>query len=300
MFKRHAQLRDDEPDMESLVRGELAEALQSDSVRQQLVAALDLHAIMARMLSQEKPQMLATLSSSLDLPTRLSALINDPRVMQQLAAHIDVSAAMAGTGIRDRVRESLASSDLVEYAERLVPAAKQRLKRRLGEDPALRSTAALAAGTWALAGVACWLYAALAAEVCLVAFGWAMHLAFFHTSTFVWAWLTLPIHTIRIAVAVAALRHLPSLEDTIAALCAPPAAPIASQPSPASRTPAWRVLLSPLLKRLGTLGSLSVACAVVDLLAMIVRVFAFGYGDEPAAKASRAVRDTSGTRPAQL
>jgi hypothetical protein len=295
MFKRHAQLHDDEPDMESHVRRELTEALQSESVRRQLVEALDLPAIVARVLSDEKPQMLATLSSSLDLTARLSALINDPRVVQQLAAHIDVSAAMAGTGIRDRVRESLASSDLVEYAERVLPAARQRLQRRLGADPAFRSTAALAAGTWALAGVACWLYAALATEVCLTAFGWVMWLAFIRTTTFVWAWLTLPLHTIRIALAMAAAQHLPSIEDVIAALCAPPAAPIASQPSRASRMPAWRVLLSPLLQRLGTLGSLWVGCAAADVLAMIVRVFAFGYGDEPAAKVSRTVQDTSGT-----
>jgi hypothetical protein len=288
MFKKHAQLRDDEPDMESLVRRELMEALQSDSVRQQLVAALDLQDVIARGMVEQKPALLAALSSSFDLPARLSALVNDPRVVQQIAAHIDLSAALAGTGILDRVRESLASCDLVEFAERSVPAARQRLQRRLGEDPTLRSTAALAAGSWALAGVACWLYAALAAEVCLVAFGWLMHLAFVRSSTFVWAWLTLPIHTVRIAVAFAALRHLPSIEDTIAALCAPPPAPIASEPSAASRTPAWRVLLSPLLQRLGSLSSLWVACTMVDLLAIIVRVFAFGYGEEPAAKVSRA------------
>jgi len=227
MFKRHAQLKDeeDEPDLESLVRAELSEALQSAAVRQQLVAALDVRSAVAAGLAVERPQLLASLAASLDLDSRLAALVRDPRTTQHLAAHIDLAALLAGPGLRDHVRASLASSDLVEYLERSVPAAAQRLQRRLVEDAASRSAAALAAGSWALAGVACWLYAALAFELCLVVFGWLLQLAFLRTSTFAWAWLTLPVHTVRAAAALALSRRVPSIEAAIAAACEPPDGP---------------------------------------------------------------------------
>lgn len=284
MFKRHAQLHEEELDVEALVRAELLEALQSPAIRQELIGALDVHATVFRALSEEKPRIMENLASSFDLPQQLSALVNDPRVMRQLASHIDLSTIISSTGLRDRLRESLASCDLVEYLERALPVVRQRMKRRLAEDAGLRASVALATGSWAIAGVICWLYVALATESCLVIIGWLMQLAFLRSTTFFWSLLTLPIHTARVYLAVRMAHVAPNMEDVITAMCTVQLVPNVCETVAASDTSALSTLLSPVVKRCGPLASLWIMCGVVDSLAMMVRVFAFGYGDESAAK----------------
>lgn len=275
--KKHRQLHDSEDsDLEASVRAHVLDALRSPDVRAGLEELLDLRSCVREAFASERKAMLA----SLNLGEELAAAVANPRTQKQLAAHLDLSAVLEHTELRSRLRESLASTDLVEYAERAIPAAYQRLKRRLSQDRQSRSNAALAAGSWVVCAAATALYTALAAELCLVGLGWLSALAFLRTHTFLWAWLTLPVHTARILVAISAARRIPPLEALVRAACEPPSAPVASQPQRAGVA----ALLDPARRRLGLLVSLWVACSTLDAIAAVARAFAFEFEGEVAAK----------------
>lgn len=261
-FRGLAEEEEDET-VKVLVLSALQEALNSTPVQRQLVAALDLHTQLQAVFVESKHLLIQQLIADLNLGSRLTALLADRKIQEQLAAHIDVETLLSSVDLEQKLRNSLAGVDV--FGVIFSPSTVAATKRALASDEALCAKAAIALNGWVFAGLLLALYAAAVAELSLCLFGWTMGLALSATAAFDWAWLPLLLHTVRVAVLGVAAPRLPTTHGLVRQLSSLPPAPLASSPEAAA---APKQLPQLLLAPLGALGRpwllLSAACLLID------------------------------------
>lgn len=143
-----------EVDIEALVRQELQEALNSSQVQKALRVALNLQEQCRAVVVEEKHHLVQQVIADLNLGARLSALVADPRTAKQLVAHIDVGAVLKMVDLDDRLRGTLAATDMLALLRASWPPLKHAAKRALHEDDATLANAQLGCNAWVFAGMA--------------------------------------------------------------------------------------------------------------------------------------------------
>ena len=97
---------DAEASVHAMVLSGLEEALNTTAVQRQLVTALDLPTQLQAALVESKQLLIQQLIADLNLGSRLTSLLADPTIQQQLAAHIDVETLLKSVDLEKKLRQA--------------------------------------------------------------------------------------------------------------------------------------------------------------------------------------------------
>lgn len=259
---------DDDETVKAMVLQALQEALNSTPVQRQLVAALDLHTQLQAVFVESKHLLIQQLIADLNLGSRLTALLADPKIQNQLAAHIDVETLLSSVDLEQKLRNALAGVDV--FGILFSPSTAATTKRALASDEALSAKAAMALNGWVFAGLLLVMYAAAVAELSLCLFGWVCGLTLSASAAFDWEWMPLLLHTVRVAMLGVVASRLPTTHNLVRQLCSPPPAPLASSPEAAAAPQQLPQLLLAPIRALGRPWLLlSAACLLIDGVAFV-------------------------------